>query len=310
VYLEDTYGDDIRTAYRHFPLSFHDKALITAEASEAAGAQGKFFEMHDLLYERQQDWNQLADDALEQRLIEYAEELGLDTERFTQELRDHVYLEKVEAQGQDAVTAQLAGTPSYIVNGVVYPTQELGLNPLQIVGFIELLQLGGKTYEEVPPPVVDPSRDYVATIQTNKGEIVVELFAEAAPANVNSFVFLSQEGWYDGQDFFYVDPDVAAYSGDPTGMGWGLPFPGYICGDEIQSGLTFDEPGMVALFAPAGGRNSSLFFITTAPQTDWVGRFTIIGQVTEGLDVVRNLTPTQPGGPTPDSIEQIRIDER
>ena len=193
---------------------------------------------------------------------------------------------------------------------MVYPTQELGLNPLQVVGFIELLQMGGREYEEVPPLVIDPSREYVATIETNKGAVVVDLLASEAPANVNSFVFLAQEGWYDGLDFFYVDPDVAAYSGDPTGMGWGLPFPGYICGDEIQADLAFDEPGMVALFAPAPGRNSSLFFITTAPQAEWVGRFTIIGRVTEGLDVVRNLTPTQPGGPTADVIEQIRIEER
>ena len=95
TYLEDMYGESIRSVYRHFPLTFHDKASITAEATEAAGAQGKFWEMHDLLYERQQEWGQLSGDALQTKLVEYAEELGLDTERFAQELADHV-LETIE----------------------------------------------------------------------------------------------------------------------------------------------------------------------------------------------------------------------
>ena len=310
MYLEDTYGDQIQTVYRHFPLSFHDKALITAEAAEAAGAQGKFFEMHDLLYDRQNEWGQLADSALTDKLVEYAEELDLDTERFAQELEDHVHLEKIQAQGEDAVRAGLGGTPSYIINGVVYPTQEIGLSEPQVAGFIDLLGVIEEQYQEGPPSVIDPAKNYVATISTTKGDIVVELFAEQAPLNVNSFVFLSQEGWYDGLDFFYVDPTTAAYSGDPTGMGWGLAFPGYICADEVSPELSFDEPGMLALFAPAAGRNSSLFFITTSAQPEWDGGYTIIGQVKEGLDVVKSLTATQPGGTAPDTIEQIVIAEQ
>ena len=119
TYLEDTYGEDIRVAYRHFALSFHDKAPITGEAVEAAGAQGRFWEMHDLLYERQQEWGQLSGDALSEKLAEYAEDLGLDAERFSRELDEHVYLEKVEAQTDIATQAGLPGTPSYIINGVV-----------------------------------------------------------------------------------------------------------------------------------------------------------------------------------------------
>ena len=72
TYLEDTYGENIRVAYRHFALSFHDKAPITGEAVEAAGAQGKFWEMHDLLYERLQEWGQLSVDAMPEKLTEYA----------------------------------------------------------------------------------------------------------------------------------------------------------------------------------------------------------------------------------------------
>ena len=132
VYLEDTYGENFRSVYRHFVLSFHDKATITAEAAEAAGAQGKFWEMHDLLYERQQEWSGLPVNNVQSMLVGYAEELGLDTERFSQELADHVYLDKVSGETQAAMQAGLPGTPSYIINGVMYPTQQLGLHPVRI----------------------------------------------------------------------------------------------------------------------------------------------------------------------------------
>lgn len=306
--------------YRHFALSYHPFAVITAEATEAAGAQGKDWEMHDLLYERQGEWTYRCvvgerdctekeiDDRAIPRLVEYAEELGLDTERFAQELSDHVYQDKVNADTQGAQEAGLPGTPSYIVNGVLYPMQELGLHPLPIDGFIRLRMID--QYAEVPPPVIEADKEYVATIRTNKGDIVVELFADRAPLNVNSFVFLAWSGWYDGLDFFYVEPGTAAYSGDPTGMGWGFDYPGYYCSDEISSDLTFDQAGMLAFYSPTPGRNSGLFFITYEPEPDLDGQHTIIGHIIKGMDVVESLTPTQPGPdqPEPDVIETILVE--
>jgi len=309
LYLEDTYGDQIRTVYRHFCLSFHSKAKITGEAVEAAGAQGRFWEMHDLLYERQQTWNALPDEQMPDVLVGYAKELGLDTERFAQELKDHVYLAKVEADTQVAMQAGLPGTPTYIVNGVVYPTQQLGLNAFRVGAFVRLVTMQPDQYAEAPPQVLDPAKHYVAVIRTTKGDIVAELFTDQAPTNANSFAFLAQEGWYDGLNFFYVKPDVAAYSGDPTDMGWSIPLPGYYCGDELSPDLTFNEEGMLALFTPEPGRNSSLFFITFSPQPSFNGQFTIIGRVVKGLEVAKALTPVQPGdGTTPDSIKTILIE--
>jgi peptidylprolyl isomerase/peptidyl-prolyl cis-trans isomerase B (cyclophilin B) len=133
---------------------------------------------------------------------------------------------------------------------------------------------------------------------------------DRAPLNVNSFAFLAQDGWYDGQSFFFVRQDVIAYSGDPTGMGLILPFSGYVCGDEIGSGTPFDEPGMVAMYTPEPGRNSGLFFITMDAIPDLNGQFTVIGKVVEGLDVVKSLAEAQPGdGSSPDTIVTIAIDE-
>ena len=312
VYLEDTRGEDIRFVYRHLPLiSIHDKAVITSEAAEAAGAQGKFWEMHDLLYERQQDWGQFSDDELENRLVEYAEELGLDAERFAKELEEGTYRDQIMADYEAYSQYGQMATPTYVVNNVFYT--QMGLHPLVIDAFIDLVLEPPDQYDEVPPEVIDLDKEYAATIRTDKGDIVVELFAEQAPTNVNNFVFLAQDGWYDGQAFFYVEPGFVAQSGDPTNIGLSLPFSGYFCDDEIDPDLTFEEAGMLALYTPAPDRNSSQFFITYTPLPDLNGQYTIIGRIIEGMDVAESLTPTQPGAegaPPPDVIETILIEEK
>jgi cyclophilin family peptidyl-prolyl cis-trans isomerase len=311
VYLEDTHGENIRVVYRHLPLiSIHDKAVITAEAAEAAGAQGKFWEMHDLLYEKQQEWTGLAETDMPSVLLEYAEELDLDTDRFAQELEDHVYQDKILTDYEDYSQYGQLATPTYVVNNVFYP--QLGLSLSVISTFVDLVVDPPETYDGPPPQVIDSDKEYVATIRTGKGDIVAELFAAQAPANVNSFVFLAQDGWYDGQDFFFVDPSTAAFSGDPTNLGWTLPFAGYTCGDEFSPDLVFDEPGMLALYTSEPGRNGGIFFITYAALPELNGQYTIIGRVIEGMGVVEGLSPAQPGleDPPPDVVEMIEIEER
>ena len=314
AYLEDTHGENIRFVYRHLPLiSIHDKAVITAEATEAASAQGKFWEMHDLLYEHQGEWNSLSEDELETLLVEYAEELSLDTDRFAQELADHVYREKIMADYEDYSQYGQMATPTYVVNNVFYPTQAFGGFGM-IESFINLLTLKDRMYTAHPPQVIDPDKGYVATIRTEHGDIVIELYADQVPVNVNSFVFLAQEGWYDGVTFHRVIPGFVAQAGDPTGSGMGSP--GYRCDDEIVATLTYDEAGVVGMASGGPGTSSigSQFFITydALPQLD--GNYTIIGRVIEGMDVVESITPRDPsqgaGLPPGDIIETILIEER
>lgn len=314
VYLEDTYGEQVRSTYRHFALSFHDKAIITGEAVEAAAAQGKFWEMHDLLYERQQEWGQFSADTVQAQLVEYAKELGLDTERFSQDLDDHVYQDKVNADTQIAMQAGLPGTPTYVINGVVYPTQQWGLHPVRIGAFISLLGMKDRMFTEPPPQVIDPEQDYVAILRTERGDIVIELYADQVPVTVNSFVFLAREGWYDNVIFHRVIPGFVAQTGDPTGSGIGSP--GYRCDDEIVPALTYDGPGVVGMASSGPGTSSvgSQFFITydALPQLD--GNYTIIGRVIEGMDVVESITPRDPGQsadlPPGDVIETVLIEEQ
>ena len=313
TYLLDT-SDNLRFVYRHLPLmSIHDKSLITAEASEAAAAQGKFWEMHDLLFERQRDWHGLSEADMESKLVEYAEELGLDTERFSQELSDHVYRQQILDGYNDYKEYGQLATPTYVVNNIFYPTDAFGgFGMLQ--GFISLVELGDHVFTEPPPQVIDTDKDYQATIEMEKGgDIVIELYDDLVPVNVNNFVFLAQQGWYDGVSFHRVIPGFVAQSGDPTGSGLG--YPGYRCDDEIVPSLAYDKPGVVGMASGGPGTSSigSQFFITydALPQLD--GNYTIIGQVVEGMDVVNDLTPRDPsqGGNLPpgDVIKTITIEE-
>jgi len=311
-YLTEKYGDQIRFSYRHLPLtSIHDKAIITAEATEAAAAQGKFWEMHDLLYEKQQEWSGLSEEDVVDKLVEYAGELELDTERFETALNEHTYREQIMADYEAYQEYGQMATPTYVVNKIFYPTRQFG-GFGRLEAFIDLVRMQDEMYESPPEQVIDTDKDYAATIQTTKGDIVVDLFEDKTPTNVNSFAFLAQDGWYDGLEFFFVDHGQVALTGDPTSSGGGLPYPGYTCGDETTPDLSFDEPGLLALYTPAPNQNSSSFFITYAPQPDFTGNFTIIGRVTEGMDVAESLTERQPGPDQPeaDSIETILVEEQ
>lgn len=300
--------DNLRLVFRHFPLSYHDKALIAAEAAEAAGAQGAFWEMHDLIYERYMQWVELPSEQMPDVLTGYAQELGLDVERFRRDLDQHTFQDKVTAQYQEAVGLRLPATPTFIVNGRMYPADQWGLSYLGVDAFIRLAML--ERYDAPPPLVIEPGHQYFATIRTAKGDIVVQLYADQAPANVNSFVFLAQEGWYDGVTFHRVVTDFVAQSGDPTGTGAGGP--GYECDDEITD-LGFDQTGVVGIANAGPNTGGSQFFITLSPQPGLNGRYTVIGKVIEGLDVLASLAPRDPGDPGAlpgDVIETILIEER
>jgi protein-disulfide isomerase len=109
--VQDRMGDELRFVFRNFPISTsHPHAEHAAEAAEAAGAQNRFWPMHDLLYENQQ---RLGD----QDLHAYAERLGLDLERFDHELAEHVHAGRVHDDFLSGVRSGVNGTPSFYING-------------------------------------------------------------------------------------------------------------------------------------------------------------------------------------------------
>lgn len=166
-------------------------------------------------------------------------------------------------------------------------------------------------YEQAPEMIIDPSKEYEAVIRTEKGDMRIRLFPEAAPLTVNNFAFLAREGYYDSTIFHRVIQDFMAQGGDPTGTGGGGP--GYQFVDETDSGLVFDRPGLLAMANSGPNTNGSQFFITYVPTPHLNGFHTIFGELIEGDEVLNSLLLVQPGSsPTPqgDVIERIAIIER
>jgi protein-disulfide isomerase len=107
------FPDQVQLVFRHFPLEdVHPHALLAAETAECAGAQGKFWEMHDVLFE-----NQLHLDI--RHLRRYVENLDLDLARYTAELDDHIYLQKVRENLDSGRRSGVRGTPGFFVNGMI-----------------------------------------------------------------------------------------------------------------------------------------------------------------------------------------------
>jgi peptidylprolyl isomerase len=165
-------------------------------------------------------------------------------------------------------------------------------------------------YDAYPEMVIDTEKSYQAVIRTEKGDMVVQLFDDESPLAVNSFVFLATQGFYDNTIFHRVIPDFMAQAGDPTGSGGGGP--GYVFDDEVENGLVFDRPHLLAMAKPAApDSNGSQFFITFVETPHLDGIHTVFGELIEGEDVLNSITFIQPGDLTnlePQGDEIFRID--
>ena len=152
--------------------------------------------------------------------------------------------------------------------------------------------MANKEWSSPPKMTIDEQNEYTAVIETDLGNIVLRLFANESPITVNNFVFLAQEGYYDGVMFHRVIHDFMVQGGDPTGTGSGGP--GYMFGDEVNNGLKFDKPGLLAMANAGPGTNGSQFFITHVPTPHLTGNHTIFGEVIEGMDTVFAIPERNP----------------
>ena len=157
-----------------------------------------------------------------------------------------------------------------------------------------------KQYSSPPAMQIDESKSYTATIQTNRGDIVIDLHADRAPRTVNNFVALARDGFYDGVKFHRVIADFMIQGGDPTGSGSGGP--GYRFGDEFHPELRHDGPGVLSMANAGANTNGSQFFITHGA-TNWLdNKHSVFGRVRSGQDVVDAI---QQG----DVMESVSIEE-
>ena len=191
-------------------------------------------------------------------------------------------------------------------------------------------ELAIKEWDSPPPMTIDTSKDFTAVIELEKGgEIVIDLFEDGAPTTVNNFVFLANEGFYDGVTFHRVLEGFMAQTGDPTGTGGGGP--GYRFDNELSPDLRHEGPGMLSM-ANAGmrngqGTNGSQFFITfrethsldgynlDGSEKDCAAEscHSVFGRVEEGsMDTVMGISLRDPGSATTpgDVIKTIRIEEK
>ena len=300
--------DDVRFIFRPLPLiGIMDKSDKAILAALAADEQGRFWAMHDLLFVKYDEWVNLKPEAFNAWVVGEAVKAELDGDQLTAAIKADKTATRMMSMYDAAKQLSIPAVPLVLING----------EPLYVLDYqnvsntVGLIALGKKQFTECPPFDIDPSKQYIATIQTEKGEIVMQLFPDKAPLAVNSFVFLARQGWFDGVTFHRVIPGFAAQAGDPSGTGRGNP--GYFFNNEI-SDLKFDKPGMVGMANSGSNTNGSQFFITFGPAAHLDGSYTIFGQVLSGLDIAEKLTPRDPEQvvvpPQGDKIISVTIEER
>ena len=147
--------------------------------------------------------------------------------------------------------------------------------------------MSDKQWSTPPAMQIEEDAVYVATIETNRGSMELELYPQHAPKTVNNFVFLAGEGFYDGVTFHRVIDNFVIQGGDPTGTGRGGP--GYRFEDELRGNPLKHETGAISMANAGPNTNGSQFFITHSPQPHLDGRHTVFGKVVKGQDVVNAI---------------------
>ena len=147
--------------------------------------------------------------------------------------------------------------------------------------------MSDKQWRNPPAMQIDTGKTYRATVETTKGNIVLELYPRHAPKTVNNFVFLAKEGFYDGVIFHRVIENFVIQGGDPAGTGRGGP--GYSFADEVKDNPLKHEKGVISMANAGPNTNGSQFFITHSPQPHLNGRHTVFGKVIDGMDTVHAI---------------------
>ncbi len=178
----------------------------------------------------------------------------------------------------------------------------LGLVPLLIMFLLSFQSNTQSATDQIKDSAMEKT---IVVLETNQGNIEVELFTQQTPKTCENFVGLVNKHYYDGIIFHRIIKDFMIQGGDPTGTGrggeslWGQPFE-----DEVTSDLKFDRKGLLAMANAGPGTNGSQFFITTA-LTPWLNmRHTIFGAVVSGYDVVEKIENIQTGAMDKPTQEQ------
>ncbi len=306
--LRLNHPDDLQLVYLEAPRADRDKDALALQAVEAADLQALFWEMHDRLFERQGEWLDLAPAQFEGWAAVQAAALGMDEARFRADFAGPVVAERLQRAARASAGIETLPLPLVYLNGQIPPLLDLA----SLDALVSMDALAARQFSDCPPLTIDPLKQYIATLHTARGDTVLELYPDKAPVAVNNFVFLARLGWFDGNTFWRVLPGLLAEAGDPSGTGLGNP--GYYFETEAAAGLRFDQAGIVAMDNTGVNTNGSQFFVTFGPAPQLDGRYTIIGRVLTGLDLLAGLSPRnpQPGSylPPGDLLVSVTIEER
>jgi len=155
-------------------------------------------------------------------------------------------------------------------------------------------------WDKAPEMQIDLSKTYRVSMETTKGLIELDLYPQYAPRTVNNFVFLTQQGYYNGVSFHRVINNFVIQGGDPTGTGAGGP--GYKFEDEVYDNPLKHETNVISMANAGPNTNGSQFFITHSPQPHLDGKHTVFGKVVNGADVANAI---QQG----DKMEKVEVSE-
>ena len=254
------HSDEVRLVYRHFPLSFHEKAVPAALAADAAGYQGLFFEAEDLLFEKQSEWSALGDNnAFSEWLVgEFSQIPELDFDLWYLAFTDSDNELSVRNSYSKVVkTGIVGGTPTVFLN---YADSNYMFDEASLDTLLEKLKSEKNRILECPDVVIKQDIAYQAVLETETGDIHIDLYSDTAPFAVNSFIYLAESGWYDG-NFLWKGQDGSV--GIVNGQGTALPDdPGYSFPMEFDGSRIFDGAGYVGLAGLDNGQAGSNFFIT------------------------------------------------
>lgn len=163
-----------------------------------------------------------------------------------------------------------------------------------------------KSWSTPPEYKIDVKKKYTATIKTDKGDILVQLFADKVPATVNNFVFLAREGFYDNTIFHRVINEFMVQGGDPTGTGMGGP--GYKFKDEFHPSLKHDQPGILSMANSGPNTNGSQFFLTHIP-TPWLdNKHSVFGKIIGGMDVLMSIPERDPRSTSAPAVKLLAVE--
>ena len=299
-----THPEDVRLVFVNTPLSTRDKDALATQVVEAADLQGKFWEMHDLLFDKQADWSALAPSAFQAWAMQQVAGLGMDPAKFQTDFNGTTVADRVQKAVQ-STAAQPIVPPILFVNSASRYTGLSDFASLDTV--VRMEALTARQFSACTPWGIDPLKQYIATLHTARGDVVIQLMPDKAPLAVNNFVTLARAGWYNGITFYKVLPGFLVMTGDPSGTGMGNT--GYLFQTEISASLHFDQAGVVAMDNSGPNTNSGRFFITLAPAAQLYGQYSIFGKVLSGLPVLSALTPRNPlpGTVLPAGDELINI---